>query len=168
MKILLNTRSNNPEYNADCDCAVVDLTPSLLHQIRCRVEMARQILSQDSDLYELYFWGGTADFYSYGLVEACEAAGAAAWLTDLEQAGHGALPGAVDLGAHEIQRTECDQMIVRSMPTPEGPAFEVAWVTIPKHTDIYVTTEALTLEDLGKYVGTDAKQPVIVKDGPES
>ena len=59
MKILLNTRSDNLEYNADCDCAVVDLTPSLLHQIRCRVEMARQILSQDSDLYELYFWEST-------------------------------------------------------------------------------------------------------------
>jgi hypothetical protein len=38
MKILLNTRSDNPECNADCDCAVVDPTPSLLLQIRRRVE----------------------------------------------------------------------------------------------------------------------------------
>lgn len=152
MKILLKTRSDNPEYNADCDCAVVDLTPNLLDQIRCRVKMARKMLSQDSDLYELYFWGGTADFFSYRLVEASEAAGATTRSTDTEQAGHSALPGTLDLGVHEIQRTECDQMIVRYSPTPEGPEFEVAWVSIPKHTNIYVTTEAITLEDLESYV----------------
>ncbi len=158
MKILLNIRSDNLECNADCDCAVVDLTPSSLLQIRCRVELARQIVSKASDLYKLNFWGGTANFYSYGLVETCEAAAEAAWLADLEQAGHGALPEAVDLGAHPIQRTECDQMIVRCIPNPERPAFEIAWVSIPKHTEIYVTTEAIALDDLESYVDGEGRK----------
>ena len=153
MKILLNALSDNPDYNADCDCAVVDLTPDLLEQVCCRVEMARQMLAQDSNLYELYFWGGTADFFSYRLVEACEAAAPAEWSVNRERTGHGELPGSVDLSAHEIRRTECDQMIVRCPFTPGRSEFEIAWVAIPKHTDIYVTTEAITLEDMTRYAG---------------
>ena len=44
-------------------------------------------------------------------------------------------------------------MIVRCPFTPGRSEFEIAWVAIPKHTDIYVTTEAITLEDMTRYAG---------------
>ncbi len=78
MKIILDTTSSNEHYNADCDCAVVELTPVLVEQIRSRAELAGQALKQDGDLYEMYFWGGEARFYDINLVNACEDAAARA------------------------------------------------------------------------------------------
>jgi hypothetical protein len=164
MKIILSTSSTNAEFNGDCDYAVVDLTPALMEQIRRRVELARQIGQQDNDLYELCFWGGTADFYNYGLIEACQEAIAAAgkdtdgdqaacdWLSALERNEHALLPPTVDLGAHEIQRTECDQIVVRTTPLSRNPQDEIVWTTVPKHTDIDVTTNSLSLTALESYV----------------
>ena len=61
-----------PRFQRRCDYAVVELTPGLVDQIRRRVELARQAGRQDNDLYEIYFWGGTADFYDSDLPDACE------------------------------------------------------------------------------------------------
>ena len=164
MRIILNTSSTSPEYNADCDYAVVELTAALVEQIRRRVELARQVGQQDNDLYELSFWGGTAEFYDHGLIEACQEAIAAArketdgdqaacdWLSGLEQDEHALLPPTVDLGAHELQRTECDQMVVRTSPLSSTPQVEIFWTAVPKHTDIDVATRSLSLSDLESYV----------------
>jgi len=47
--IVLGTRSTDPEFNGDCDYAVMQLTPELMEQIHRRVELARQVGSQDDD-----------------------------------------------------------------------------------------------------------------------
>ena len=112
MTIVLGTHSTNPEFNGDCDYAVVQLTPWVMDQIRQRVELARQAGHQDNDLYELYFWGGRAEFYGCELVEACQEAvgadqAAQDWLTGLEQNGHALMPPTVNLATCEIQRIEC-------------------------------------------------------------
>jgi len=161
MHILLNTHSSHSEYNADCDLAVVELTPRLFEEIQRRVERARQLGRQDGDLYELYFWDGTAAFYEYDLIEACEKALATSaadaehvvgdWMADLEQNGHALLPTAVDLANYEPQRTECDQFVLRCSPSSHNPEFEVCWTTIPKHSDVYVTTSDLSLKALEAY-----------------
>jgi hypothetical protein len=72
--IVLGTNSTNPEFNAKSDYAVVRLTPGLVDQVRRRVELAREAGRRDDDLYELNFWGGTAEFYDTGILEACQAA----------------------------------------------------------------------------------------------
>lgn len=161
MKIILDTTSSNPDYGGDCDCAVVDLTPALVDRIRRRVELARRVAEEDTDLYELYFWGGEAAFYDHNLVEACEEAMAAdmdgqkedknasacARSSELQHSCHALFPG-VDLQAHQPQRTECAQMILRC----GRPQYEVAWTVIPKHTDIYVTTRGLALSAIDAYL----------------
>ena len=76
MKILLKTESSDPDFNADCECAVLDVTPELLQQIKARVKIARQAAKADSDLWELYFWGGAPPFHGYDLIEACAEAAA--------------------------------------------------------------------------------------------
>jgi len=162
MKIIFHTHSDTPEYNGDCDCAVVDITPALVEQIQHRVKLAQKAFQEDDDLYELYFWGSTAEFYDHRLLEACEEAVAAAtagdddtkdaavraWSDTLDQNEYAHLPEGVDLQAHEIQRTDCDQLIVRRLPKPAGSDFEITWLAMPKHTDIYITTSDLPLSAL--------------------
>jgi hypothetical protein len=167
MKIILNTHCTNPDFNGDCDYAVVDLSPALVEHIRHRIGLAGQAGQQDNDLYELYFWGGMADFYSYDLVEACEERVAQAaeatdpdqaaqdWLAGLDEKGHAMLPAGLDLSRHEPQRTECDQMIIRRSPPCPEPRFEIAWTTIPKHSDVYVTTSDLPLEAFEAYATSE-------------
>lgn len=160
--IVLDTHSTDPDFNGDCDYAVVRLAPELVEQVRRRVELARQAGRQDDDLYELYFWGGTADFYDSGLVDACEKAltagqSARDWLAGLEQEGHALVPPAADLATCEPQRTECDQMIVRRSPSSHDPRYEIAWIAIPKHSDVYVTTRDLPLAALEGYAGISPK-----------
>ena len=159
--IVLPTHSTNPEFNDECDYAVVRLTPALVDQIRHRVELAREAGRRDDDLYEIYFWGGTAEFYDSGLADACQEAAATDqaaqdWLTGLEQNGHALVPPGADLAACQPRRVECDQMVVRRCPPSHDPRYEIAWTASPKHTDVYVTTRDLPLEALEGYVRNDS------------
>lgn len=45
----------------------------------------------------------------------------------------------------EPSRAECNQLIVRED--------EILWTAIPKHTDIYVTTDSITAADLAEVAG---------------
>jgi hypothetical protein len=160
--VVLGTHGTNPEFNGECDYAVVQLTPELVDQVRHRVELARQAGCQDDDLYELYFWGGTAEFYDTGLLDACQEAVASDqaahdWLMGLEQNGHALVPPAADLSACEPQRTEYDQMVLRRCPPSREPRYEIAWTASPKHTDVYVTTRDLPLAALENYFGNNPK-----------
>ena len=181
MRIILDTTSSNPDYYGDCDCAVVDLTPALVDQIRRRAELTQRAAGEDPDLYELYFWCGGVDFYDYNLVEACGAAVAAAavakeedrnaaepaWHSALEQNGHALLPPGVDLQPHQPQRVECSQMILRRGPRSDAADYEVAWTVIPKHTDIYVTTRDLPLAAINAYLLGSEKRASRARPLPE-
>jgi len=160
IRIIFETSSSNPDYNADCDYAVVELTPGLVDEVRRRVALARQAGQQDDDLYELYFWGGTAVFYDGGLVDACQEAAATDeaaqdWLSGLNQVGYALVPPAADLAKCEPQRTECEQVIVRCSPSSRNPEFEIAWTAIPKHSDTYVTTRDLPLAVLEGFAANE-------------
>jgi len=99
MQIVLMTHSSDSEFDGDCAYALVDATPALLEQIAGRVRLAEQTCQQDDDLHELSFWGSTAEFYDHTLLDACEAAVAAAtrggeadqvvrdWIAALERRG---------------------------------------------------------------------------------
>jgi hypothetical protein len=165
MKILFRAESDNSEYSADCDCAIVDMTPDLWEEVRRRVKLARRVFQADGGLWRLCFWGGTAEFYSYGLVMACEeavsattegpeeekSAAASAWSAQIDDPGYALLPSGVDLAAHQAESTECDQMIVRCVPHCGQPEFEIAWTAMPKHADFSVTTCDLPLTVLESY-----------------
>ena len=71
MKILLMTSSDHLDYSADCDCAVLDVTPKLLKRIRSRIKIAGQAAAGDRRLWELCFLGCGPDYYKYDLAETC-------------------------------------------------------------------------------------------------
>lgn len=154
MKILLKTESSNPDFNADCECAVLDATPELLQQVKARVKIARQAAKADGDLWELYFWGAAPTFHGYDLIEACAEAAASGdtgqsdWEQRFEDQGFLPIPETVDVERFEPKRTECDQEIIRCERTGKTGIFEVAWTMIPKHTDIYITTKGIPVDRL--------------------
>ena len=151
MKILMRTDSTNADYYADCECAVLDVTPELLTRIAARAEVLRQAVEVDHHLWKLVFRGCGPDFYSYKLIDACaEAEGSESfdWEDQFQDAGVLPLPNGVDLDRFEPQRTECDQEVVRAHRIGGQFEFEVAWVMIPKHSNIYISTEVLTLDRL--------------------
>ena len=117
------------------------------------------------------FWGSTAEFYNHRLIDACEAAMAEAandanadqavrdWFADLDQNGHTLLPPSVDLSAHESERVECNQVVIRHSLLGGLPQFEVTWTAIPKHSDVDVATNELPLAALEAYLKQTAKAP---------
>jgi len=155
MKILLKTESSNPDFNADCECAVLGVTPELVQQTKARMKIARQAAKADGDLWELYFWGGAPTFHGYDLIEACAEAAAESgdssqsdWEKQFEDQGYLPIPETVDVERFEPKRTECDQEIIRCERTGKTGGFEVAWTMIPKHTDVYITTKGIPVERL--------------------
>jgi hypothetical protein len=151
MKIVLRVHSSHEDYDADCHCAAIDVTEELLQTVRRRVEFTRQARQADRDLWEMYFWSSRPRFYDYALVEACDRLAntrQGAWETDFDQRGMAILPKGVRLEDFQPQRTECDQEIVRHQAGSGDNEFQIAWTASPKHTDLYVTTEAVSLEQL--------------------
>jgi hypothetical protein len=155
MRLLLKTASTNPEYDGDCRCAVLDLTPERVAQITAHVKVARQAAEASDALWELYFRGDGSTFHAQKLIDACDkAAGGSGdvnpgdWERRLQEKGLLRLPDGVDLERFEAQPTECDQQIVRCQRAGGRLAFEIAWTASPKHTDLYVTTEAIPWDKL--------------------
>ena len=165
MQIILNAHSSNEFYNGNCDYAVVELTSALAKQIHNRVALAREARQQDSDIWELYFWGGTAEFFDRNILDACQEAIATAghrrrnkaardWLADFEQQEHAVVPDGVDLNAHEAQRTECDQMIIQVSPSSLRTEFSIIWTASPKNSGVDVTTVELPLAAMEELLAT--------------
>ena len=148
MRIALRTTSTTPDYYGGCECAVVEVTPSLIEIVRNRIRVAKLAHGLDEALYELYFWGDSPQFFDYNFLEACEDSDPF-FSARFSDTGKSQIPAAVDISAFEPARTECDQMIVRVTRGRDGDVQpEIAWTVVPKHTDTYVTTESLSAEEL--------------------
>ena len=162
MKIVIDTFSTNPEFNGDCDYAAVDVTPELLAQLQRRAALARQMRAQDDRLYELYFWDSPAYFYDATSLDDVLVSNKELG-ESLTNEGYAPLPRHVQLDPHgdeepQPQRTECNQTIVR-ICSDEARTIEIAWTTIPKHSDVYVTTRDIPLETLEALVAAPSKEP---------
>ena len=166
MHLVFMVHSSNSETCAGCNYAVVELTPAIVELIHKRAALVYETTRQDAQLDEISFWDSTADFYGSALADACQEAIAANtangdadqaatdWLTDLESCGYAVVPQGVDLDKVEPQRTECDRMIV-SAAIGDRDDGEICWKSIPKHTDIHVTTWELPLSALNRLLAAD-------------
>ncbi len=148
-RLLLKTTSSNPEYTAGCDCAVVELNAGLCTKLTNLIEIVNQAHERCRDVYEVYFWSGyEPTFYDSYLTDALEADEHwAPFMASFEDTGTLILPDSFHLGTFEPKRTECEQLIVRLDRAP-GDAPEISWVVIPKHTELYITTQAVAFSQL--------------------
>jgi DNA-directed RNA polymerase subunit N (RpoN/RPB10) len=104
--------------------------------------------AQDKNLWEMYFWGCLPFWFECGEFSEkwFEKYKIPEWNTDFveikdDQAKVDDLP---------VQRTECDQMIV----CEEG----VRWTCIPKHTNIYITSETIPIAEIRKIMDKKAEK----------
>jgi hypothetical protein len=134
MKLLLKARSDNEHYSADCDFAVLDLTPDLARLALRRIEAARRIRLDDTALHAVSYWGYYVEWVSW------EDAGEFAEILD-----EGCLPIPHDF-QYEPQRNECARMLVYPSIDLNNNKDTIAFRTIPKHCDFYITTDEIDRE----------------------
>jgi hypothetical protein len=157
MHLLFDVKCSNPDADLNCECAVLEISQTLCARLQAVAESVMSLRRALPELYEVYCWGSAVDFYSYSLIAACDDC-RKGWIKRLENAGHAVLPAGIDLGRFEPQRSECQQEIARYVPASESlvrkmdECFEFSWTAIPKHGDFYVTTRAVTLPQLRRYL----------------
>jgi hypothetical protein len=149
-RLALKTSSSNGEYNGDCDVAVIDVTPELVALIERRLTLAQELYVQDHDLRELQFYGSTAEFYDYDLVNDLQEFCDDEFSEEYDNVGEGEIPDNFDLSQYVPESTECDRMLIRLWPTSSPLRHEVGWCAIPKHSGVVVTctVEIDTLREL--------------------
>jgi hypothetical protein len=138
MKILLQTHSSNPDWNDDCDYAVIDLTQELAKTILKRQEMANKLIEQDDFANEITFRdSGGIDFYSYS--DAIDEITAKNSSADLWECGDAELGG-------NPRETEYETMLISCPISKDRPAvFGVRWTCNPRHSGVDITTGEIPL-----------------------
>jgi len=137
MHLLMKTHSTNPDAEVGCRVGCVQLTPKLARLILKHIKAFKAAKEADSTLYEMHFWDGSVDYLSEaGVAKIPEK------VQDVLDTGEGYSKikdsfRNVDLTEEDFERTECDIMMVRA----DG----VSWTCIPKHSDIYISTESLPI-----------------------
>jgi hypothetical protein len=143
---LMATSSSNENYSGDCDIASVVLNDYELEQLAMLRNIWLESLERFPEVVqpitrlslEITFFLAWPDFHSYGVVEDMfvEPDNIPSWMksetTEVEQALVEAL---------RCERVECTRVNV----TQDG----VYWTTIPKHSDVLITTAELSWEELG-------------------
>jgi len=157
VKLILTTHSSQPEFNGDCDYAVIDVTPALLDQLVAQVRLAEQSWLADRDLQEISFWDAAAEFYDHRFCEACEEAIVAAagadqainnWRVQFARQGYALVPEELDWATLQPQATDADRVILVCRPAADFVQIQIAWKACPHHCDVEVTTAELTLSAL--------------------
>ena len=145
-RFLVETRSENEDYSADCEYAAITLSDEMLEKLKeCRQVYLRlasemvKVTGDSSISYGLYmsWFDYSADYFSYDQVEE---------LLEYLSPDSGQALSERDVVAleqslaKEPQRTECGRISVTD--------FGVSWSTIPKHCDFRVNTPEISWETL--------------------
>jgi hypothetical protein len=141
VRVILKVWSSNPDNNGSCDFAVVEITPETAGLALRRIAVLREQKALDPAVYETYYWGSEAEFFSPWMdlrTQTDEVKAACLKLEEeleslqIDRREMVAASGNFSVPQSQIARVECAQMVVRE----EG----IAFTAIPKHTDFYVTT----------------------------
>jgi len=164
MRLLLQSCSTNEEDTFG-RYAIVDLDDEWLKRIAARRKLLLAACEQDKELYEMYFWGSSAEFYGTEMneVEGSEEHFDDAlddkkqWIEITEDFEKDLIQGDKQsacnkcgslspwrCGCYEItpDRTDCDQMVI----TKDG----VKWFACDKYSGVTTTTATVPYEQLFK------------------
>jgi len=141
MVFLLQTYSSNPDFNDDCDYALVDLSPKALDLTFERMGLAQAMHSDDR-----YFSCIEYSDYSARYISSCKELENLLSLDAIEKLNAGDI---VNVGSPLVlpednyQRVEGDHIVV----SPES----VYWRCYPKHTDVRIETVSVGWRELLNY-----------------
>lgn len=141
MRMILKVWSGNRDHNAGCDYATAEISEEFARLTLRRINILSEQKALDPSLYETYYWDSSPEYF--GL-----------WVNGASQAGEGQESS---VGLDEmLENLEVDTLEIVTAPSdfriPEGHAVAVecsqmivrdsgvAFTTVLRHADIYVTT----------------------------
>lgn len=151
MKMLFRAHSTLEDYNADCDYALVDLTPAVIRSIKKLRRIARMAVEADSLVHQIRRLLATeVKFYELYAVgdDALAAVDDVGWLVLTDEQ-------AAAIETHEPEPVESQQMIIDvSLHTVvDGHyLYEVSWEASPTNTDFYVQSSSIDSDELLRLV----------------
>ena len=144
MQVILSVSSDNPNYNADCDFALLDLTQDLARLALRRIAQLRRQHKRDAQAYETYYWSLQPQYFRRRADEDNDADDmSVAWEQLEEKVDSRELvvaPDGFSVPEGQIARVECGQMAVRDDA--------IVFTAIPKHTSFFVRTAKITRDFL--------------------
>lgn len=159
MKLILRVSSSNEYCDGGCEYAAVDLTRELAGLALRRIQVLKEHKKTDELVYETYYWDFTAEYFSLRadfpnisekvkttILAVAEIVEALA-VDDNEVV---TAPDDIEVVEAQIAAVECNQMVVRE----DG----IAFLAIPKHCDLYVTTAEIHVPVLQEAVGIDKNE----------
>lgn len=130
MNLLMRAYSTDENYDANIGFVYVKVTPAVARLILKRAAAFRRLKKEDDGAQETYYWSHDALYLGHDKLDDKVA-------EEVRKEGH----------MHELElsfveadgeRTECDQMMVDSD--------SVGFTCIPKHTEIYISSERVSLD----------------------
>jgi hypothetical protein len=129
MNILMRGFSTDEHYNADIEFVFVQVTKELAELILKRRKSFLAMEAEDKKLCEIYFFDHHATYLSYGAVPdefQDETLKPLSWSPEEDSS----------------ENVEVAQMVLDC----DG----VRWTAVPKHSDIYITSETIPFTDIAK------------------
>lgn len=157
MRVVLRVWSTNPDYNAGCDYAGVEISEELAKLMLRRLNVLREQKTLDPSICEIYYWDYSAQYFSLWVHRPAQPQEVEVACFELEKTIEelqvdtcevASVPDDFYVPDSQIATVECAQMIVRE----EG----IAFTAIPKHTDIYLTTAEIPKQVLDSILATAA------------
>lgn len=149
-KLLLYVYSSNPDSNANCDVAVVDLSPALACMGLTRIDRVRTLRAEDADLSAMHYLDCGVTYCS--VYDALDEMVAQLTGTDvfgaLDTREHVILPEDFAVLEEHIQRTEDNVMVVTDT--------ELYWKALARHTSVVVSTSRLSRIQVEAWAQTHA------------
>ena len=148
-RVVLKAYSDNENYNADFDLALIELTPELVALLKARDERFSAALAADPSLHEMVFtsytpvWFASSDLDSW-LDEHPDTPGA---LTAIDELWDGnTLP--CPEGFAPPSGPERDKAYSSEMDRMAVDIYGVCWSCTPKHSQVTITTATLAWKEL--------------------
>jgi hypothetical protein len=137
-KLLLYVYSSNADANANCDVAVVDLSPALARVGLTRMDRVRTLRAEEADLCAMHYLDFSTTYCSVydALDEMVERLTGTDVFGALDTRECVILPENFAVPQEHVRRTEDNAMVVTDT--------ELYWKAMPGHTSVVVRTSRLS------------------------
>ena len=144
-KLLLSVYSTDPDTNADCDVAVVEVSSVLARTGLTRIDRVRTLRAEETELCARQYRDFSARFYSFSdaLDEMLERLTGTDVYAALDCREFVILPDDVIVPEKYVRRTDANTMMVTDT--------EISWKATPSHSRVIVRTARLSRVQLTEW-----------------
>jgi hypothetical protein len=144
-KLLLSVYSTDPDTNADCDVAVVEVSSVMARTGLTRIDRVRTLRAEETELCAMHYRDFNVRYYSFSdaLDEMVERLTGTDVYSALDSREFVTLPDDVVLSEKHDRRTDANVMVVTDT--------EISWKATPAHSRVIVSTARLNRAQLTEW-----------------